>query len=272
MAAGVLAAATAVLFVNPAFAGTVDYYRGVFGNEARRMGVGLWKPLELGGIDLLLIVAALVLLGLRGRRPPQRSPLGGGGDRRARRRARSASRATGRGCSSSRPIPLRGRSGSAPRRLACSGSRPLVFAGAALVLVARGPADPGSHSLAERAARLGRPVLASAVLGQQVQVAGGPVWVDNPIDAFRRADQRLYLLWVDGKPGGAAAIAHAGYVLVVARLVRRAVSPRTTRGSRLVATTARAALYRVGRAVKDERGAKAPLSSPRQVASTRRFQ
>ena len=215
VAAGVLAAATAALFVNPAFAGTVDYYRGVFGNEARRMGVGLWKPLELGGVDLLLIVAAgrpawtgdqpAAAAFASGRR--SRSPGSSSG--------RSASRATGRGCSSSRPTRLR-----AALRLGAPSARVLRVATAgvrrrgARRSSRAGPADPGSHSLASRAARLGAPVLASAVLGQQVQVAGGRVWVDNPIDAFRRADQRLYLLWVDGKPGGAAAIAHAGYVLV----------------------------------------------------------
>ena len=87
-------------------------------------------------------------------------------------------------------------------------------------------------------------MLASPVLGQQIQLAGGRVWIDNPIDAFRRPDQRLYLLWIDGKPGGAAAIPHAGHVLVVrdspaGRLA--AHDPRLT----LVARTATAALYRV---------------------------
>ena len=244
VAAGVLGAATAALFVNPTFTGTVDYYRGVFGNEARRMGVGLWKPLELGGIDLLLIVAAVVLLGLaaaagrRGVRLWEAVAIAGlvvGTIGVARNgtwllfvAAYPAARGLRLGTPSARVL-----------RIAT-----LVFAGSALALVARGPADPGSHSLATRAARLGGPVLASPVLGQQVQVAGGRVWVDNPIDAFRRGDQRLYLLWVDGKPGGAAAIAHAGHVLVVrdspaGRLA--AHDPRLT----LVAGTATAALYRV---------------------------
>ena len=106
------------------------------------------------------------------------------------------------------------------------------------------------------------------------QLAGGSVWVDNPIDAFRRSDQRLYLHWLDGKPDGAAAVAHAGYVLVV----------RDSAAGRLAAHDPRLAPLRrprrprctgfgpaPDRSVKDERGAKAPLSSPRQVASTRRF-
>jgi hypothetical protein len=70
LSAGVLAAATIALFVNPVLWNTPAYYRGVFANEARRMGTGLWKPLELGGFDLILIVAAgaLVVLALAGRR------------------------------------------------------------------------------------------------------------------------------------------------------------------------------------------------------------
>ena len=244
VAAGVLAAATAVLFVNPALAGTVDYYRGVFGNEARRMGVGLWKPLELGGVDLLLIAAAIALLGLtvaagrRGVRLWEAVAIAGlvvGTIEVARNgtwllfvAAYPAARALRLGTPSGRVL-----------RVAA-----LVFAGAAVVLVARGPADPGSHLLAERAARLGRPVLASAILGQQVQLAGGSAWVDNPIDAFRRADQRLYLRWLDGKPDGASAVAHAGYVLVVRDSAAGRLAAHDPRLSP-VATTQKAALYRV---------------------------
>ena len=244
VAAGVLGAATAALFVNPAFTGTVDYYRGVFGNEARRMGVGLWKPLELGGLDVLLIVAAVALLclmvaaGRRGVRLWEAVAIAGlvvGTIGVARNgtwllfvAAYPAARGLRLGTPSARVL-----------RIAS-----LVFAGAALALLARSPADPGSHSLATRAARLGGAVLASPVLGQQVQLAGGRVWIDNPIDAFRRPDQRLYLLWIDGKPGGAAAIPHAGHVLVV-RDSPPAVWPHTTRGSPWSPTTATAALYRV---------------------------
>jgi hypothetical protein len=90
----------------------------------------------------------------------------------------------------------------------------VVVGVAAVALLAKGPIEPGSPSLARIAASTGRPVLAEAVLGQQVALAGGRVWVDNPIDAFRPADQRLYLDWLAGKPSGSGAVAHAAYVLV----------------------------------------------------------
>jgi hypothetical protein len=57
-------------------------------------------------------------------------------------------------------------------------------------------------------------VLADAVLAEQVEAAGGKVWVANPLDAFRRSDQRLYLEWLDGKADGRAAVARAQLVLV----------------------------------------------------------
>jgi hypothetical protein len=40
------------------------------------------------------------------------------------------------------------------------------------------------------------------------------VWVADPIDAFRRRDQRLYLDWLAGRPAGRAAVRHARLVLV----------------------------------------------------------
>jgi hypothetical protein len=94
------------------------------------------------------------------------------------------------------------------------------------------------------AALSGRPVLATSMLGEQVALAGGHIWVDEPIDAFRPADQALYLDWLFGKPGGGAAVSHAAYVLVKpesppAKLAAR--DPRLVR----VAATRGAVLYRV---------------------------
>jgi hypothetical protein len=57
-------------------------------------------------------------------------------------------------------------------------------------------------------------VLAEPVLGQQVAVHGGRIWVDNPIDAFRAADQKLYVDWFSGKASGRPAVERAALVLV----------------------------------------------------------
>ena len=87
-------------------------------------------------------------------------------------------------------------------------------------------------------------MLADPVLGQQVVLAGGRVWVDNPVDAFRRSDQQLYVDWLAGKASGAPAVRHAASVLVerTSHAGRRAA-----RDSRLVlvASDEHAALYRV---------------------------
>jgi hypothetical protein len=118
----------------------------------------------------------------------------------------------------------------------------VVCSAAAGALLANGPPDPGSTAMAAAAARTGRPVLAQAILGQQVALAGGRVWASNPIDAFRRADQRLYLDWLQGRPGGDAALRDVAYVLVDPR---SAVGRRAARDPRLhfVSGTRQAALY-----------------------------
>ena len=59
------------------------------------------------------------------------------------------------------------------------------------------------------AAAGGTPILAENQLTEQVALAGGRIWIGNPIDAFARADQRLYFDWVEGLPAGDAALAHA---------------------------------------------------------------
>jgi hypothetical protein len=43
------------------------------------------------------------------------------------------------------------------------------------------------------------------------------VWVSNPIDAFRRPDQRTYVDWLRAVPAGDAALAHAPRAVLVRR-------------------------------------------------------
>jgi hypothetical protein len=122
-----------------------------------------------------------------------------------------------------------------------------VLAVLTVAQLVKGPPDPGSRRLAGLAAQAGRPVLADAILGQQVVLAGGRVWVDNPIDAFRRSDQQLYVDWLDGKANGAPAVGHAAFVLVepTSHAGRRAAHDARLV---LVASDKHALLYRVSRA------------------------
>jgi hypothetical protein len=70
------------------------------------------------------------------------------------------------------------------------------------------------------------------------------VWVDNPIDAFRRSDQRLYLDWLAGRADGDGALDHASYVLVAPASPAGRRAARNARLARLGATD-KAVLYRV---------------------------
>jgi hypothetical protein len=120
---------------------------------------------------------------------------------------------------------------------------PLFLAVIALIL-ARTPYDAGSKRLAAQAARTQEPVLAEAVLAEQVELAGGRVWVADPIDAFRRRDQALYLDWLDGRASGRAALDHARLVLVRPGSKAANAAARDPRLVR-IARDARAELYRV---------------------------
>jgi hypothetical protein len=178
------------------------------------MGVGLWSPLGTGPFDVLFVVAALTLLvvalwpGTRLWHPWEAVAVVG--------LAAATIHAARLGTwllfvaayPAARSLRLR-RPSTAPV---------LVPAGLALLLVAgllHKPSDAGSHSLARAAARSGLPVLADPVPAEQVAVAGGVVWVGDPIEAFRHRDQRLYLDWIAGKAGGTAAVEHAALVLVL---------------------------------------------------------
>lgn len=211
LAAGVLGAAVIALFLNPELWRTPRYYRGVFDSVVAREGSGLWAPLGTGPFDVLLVVCALLLVAAAVRGRP-----------RVWEGIALVGLAAATVHTSRNGIELlmlaaypaaRGLRLAAPRPRLLTATAALLAA-AAVALLAKGPADPGSAALAARAAATGRPVLAEAVLGQQVALAGGRVWVDNPVDAFRRADQQLYVDWLDGKASGAHAVAHAASVLV----------------------------------------------------------
>jgi hypothetical protein len=245
VAAGVLVASVAALCLTPALADTPAYYTGVLGGEAARQGIGLWAPFSFSSAFDIATLACLVLAVwpiVRARPSLWEAVALAGLAVLAARTARGgvwvvllaaplvASGLPWRSLRPSRMVPLA-----------------LVACGALLAFgLARGPIDTAATPrVLDRAVASahGTPVLADAILAEQVALAGGRVWVGNPVDAFSRDDQRLWLAWLEGRPSGDAALAHAPRVVVVQRdgpAERRIVAdPRF----RLAARDARASVY-----------------------------
>jgi hypothetical protein len=192
------------------------YYRGVLENEAARRGVGLWGRLSPHKpFDVVLAAGAIVLLVLALRARPTHWELVAfvllvAATLDAARNGvwlvlALAPRAA---------LGLPQREGATRRLAPAAGAL-----GAAVVLaaLARGPGSTGATAaLVQRtvAAAHGSPVLAADVLAEQVALAGGRVWVGNPIDAFSRRDQTIYLDWLDGSPKGDAALTRVRVALV----------------------------------------------------------
>jgi hypothetical protein len=238
----VLAVSVLAVFANPTLWHTPAYYENVFRTVVAREGKGMWGPLGTSGLDIVLIVAGLLLLAAAARRPDVRLweavalvGLAAGTAHAARTGTFFLFVAA---YPAARGVRLR-----VPRQ-AFVASAAIVLAVVALSLMIKGPNDPGSRRLAAEAARSGKTVLAEPILGQQVALAGGRVWVDNPVDAFRRSDQQVYVDWLYGN--SEAAVEHASFVLVTptSKAGRRAANdPRLAR----VAADAHAVLYRVSR-------------------------
>jgi hypothetical protein len=213
----VLGASILALFATPALWRTGDYYRGVLENEAAKRGVGLWAPLSLtDGFDIVFVVCALALVAALLRRRPALWELvalaalavltvraARGGVWFAFFAATPAAVGLGRHPS--------------PRQ------RVVVLATVVLLAFIGLGLSRGVHESAARPALLeralaeaeGTPVLATDQLGEQLALHGGRVWMSNPIDAFERRDQRLWLDWLDGKPSGDAALRDAPRVVFV---------------------------------------------------------
>jgi len=213
------AAACVACCLTPALWRTPLYFRGVLENEAARRGHGLWAPLSLHApFDVVLAAGAIVLLVLALRAGTSRWELVAfailllGTVHASRSGAWLVLALAPR---AARGLPY---SGSDSRRVALAFV--MVGVAAALFSVDRGPGSSGaSAALVARtvAAAHGTPVLAEDVLAEQVALAGGRIWIGNPLDAFRRSDQSTYLDWLDGSPNGDAALAHVDVVLVAAR-------------------------------------------------------
>lgn len=217
LCAGVLASSTLAICATPAFQHTPDYYYGLLRNEAARRGEGLWAPLSLtSGFDLLLIAAAITLLVLAFRaRPALWETIALLGlvvltGKTARSGVWLLFLAAAPAAKSLR-FEREGR-----LRVAV----PLVLTAGVLAVfgLARGPVSTGAGGrLLDKAIRMagGTPILAEGIPAEQIAADQGRVWLSNPLDAFRRRDQRLYLDWLAGRPSGDRALEDTRVVVVI---------------------------------------------------------
>lgn len=219
VAGGVLLASIGALCLTPALWDTPSYYTGVLGGEAARQGIGLWAPFSSSsGLDIATLVClALALWPLVRARPSLWEIVALAG-----LAVLAARTARGGVWVVLLAAPLVA-SGLPWRELRRARVVPLVLAACGVLLVfglVRGPVSTAaSPRVLDRALAdaHGTPVLADAILGEQVALAGGRVWVGNPIDAFSRDDQRLWISWIEGRAAGDAALAHAPRVVFVQR-------------------------------------------------------
>jgi hypothetical protein len=233
---------TLALCITPVSWNTPSFYFTALNNESARRGYGLWAPLHASGLAFALIGSALVLLALAVRGRPLiwewvciiALSLG-------TIRAEEVgpwllfllAYPAARGLHVRRP----------PRAIAVIMVG--LFSGVALVGLWQNPLAAGSPTLAREAAAQGLPVLADGLVVEQVEADGGRVWVGNPLDAFRRSDQRLYLDWLAGMPGGEQAVSHAKLVIVKTATAQGRAAARDPRLERLRLEKGYA-LYRVG--------------------------
>ena len=201
--------APVAICLTPAGADTVDYYRGLLTNVAAERGVGLWAPLGTGPLDVLMVAAALALLfRMRRVRPPLWEVVVIVG-----LVVLTVKAARDGVWLLFFLAPLAALSSTQVRR-EWNGLLPIAAVAAALMLVvglARTPSrDTVSRALVARAIALahGTPVLADAIAAEQVALAGGRIWVGDPLDAFPRRIQGLYLDWLAGDSGGRAVLAN----------------------------------------------------------------
>ena len=215
---GVGVASAIAMCATPALAKTPHYYAAVMTSEAAKRGYGLWAPLSLrAGFDVVLIAVALPLLvAFLWSRP------------RAWELAAAAGLAgltvhAGRdgvwlllflAPPAAKAIRLRAK---AHEAVVPAIALVLVVVGALAFL--RGPSSAGASDRLVRdaiAAAHGTPILAEPATAERIALAGGKVWISNPLDAFSRVDQRAYIDWLQGKRSGDRLLREAEVVVVSA--------------------------------------------------------
>jgi len=215
-ALGIFAASVAaVLLATPALFRTPEYFLGVMRSEAAVHGEGLWAPLSTAPLDVVLVVAAVLLAAAAWRGRPRAwevlavLALAALTVHTARSgiwlvMALSVPAARGIG------LRLRLRPGAGA---IVAG----VLVAAVVYGLVRGPLPFGAGGGAvpvALAAAGGGPILAQDVFAEQVVAAGGTIVLGNPLDAFSLEDQRLYLDWTSGRPGGDPLLRRAHVALV----------------------------------------------------------
>ncbi|MGZ8739456.1 MAG: hypothetical protein ACXWZ8_02525 [Gaiellaceae bacterium] len=220
VAVSVLAACCAALFLTPAFAKSGTYYLGVLKSEAAQRGEGMWAPLSLHKpFDVLFILLAIPLLvfayrsGLRIWEFVCVAAF-------AAMTLQAGRNAIWLTCFIAAP---------AAHGLGKRFLRDFTVSRRTLVLCALVPAaflaigvfqtphqDGAGERVRSEAARLaaGQPILADGIDAEQLALDGRRVWIANPLDAFSRRDQRLYLDWLDASPAGDALLRKATAVVV----------------------------------------------------------
>ncbi|CUR60143.1 conserved membrane hypothetical protein [metagenome] len=227
---GVGVAALVGLCVTPQGWHTPQYYAEVFDNVSAQRAEGLWaRPALDAPFDVLMLLAAVGLgvLVLRARRDLWEYVAVAGlvvatasaarhgvwlllllvlvaaGRREGRDGAREP-RDDVRGPALREVVPVAYVAG-----VACVVALPLALLRGEAVLGARSEVV---DTVAEVAGD--RVVLAPAPLSEALAVAGVRLWASNPLDAFGHDDQAAYLDFLDGRPGGRAAVERVDVVVV----------------------------------------------------------
>jgi len=246
-AIGVLLASWTALFATPALAETGDYYLGVLHSEPAASGFGLWAPLSLEQpLDVVFIAFVIPLVWVALREAPRLWEfvcvvLLGLATVHAGRNSiwLLLFVAVPAACG----LHVRDVAKTRGALLAAAWAVPLVLLVAGFTRTpAQAVAGPALRAKAEDVAH-GRPILADAENAEQLAVDGRQVWIANPIDAFSLVDQRAYLDWLSGSPGGDSLLQQNDVVLVdVGSAPQRRLAGRND--FREVARDSAAVLYR----------------------------
>jgi hypothetical protein len=212
-----LAASAASVCLTPALLRTPEYFVGVLESEAARRGAGLWEqlsPTSLLGAIFIAGATVVLFLALKARPAPwELAVLAGLAIMSVRTERSGIWLLLFAAVPAAAAVQVRGRvrSGIAGALGAVLGV--LVVAGLVQGAVYTGAGDRLLTAARNEAA--GTPILADPLVSEQLALAGVTIWIGNPLDAFRREQQRLYLDWTMGLPAGDRALAHAPRAVLV---------------------------------------------------------